>query len=284
MDPEVVLVIVAAALFGVVVWLVALPAGRAPRHPFDSEPLAWWRLVHPLFGGSLVCAFLWGWALQEPNPADEHVGLAFQLLAMLAAGIMVRALLRSARALRASSTAGVAIGTIGFRSPRVFVSEEFRRSVSDRVLAAALAHEAAHVKGRDPLRIWLAQMFADLQWPIPGTSRRFSAWLLAVEAQRDDEAIASGTAAPDLAKGILTAARLQLGSAPRLSAQVTGAGEGIAWRVRRLLGPRASSGVHAPSRTSWFVRTSSLALLLGAVWLGNSYGDGLLGVLPGVTR
>lgn len=282
MEREAVLVTVAAALCGLVVWLSALPVGRAwprTRHP---EHLAWWWLVLPLFAGGVVLAFLLGWALQEPDPADEHVGIPLYLLAVLTGGIALRAIIRSAKALRSSARAKIPIGTIGLVKPQVVVSDDFRRIASGDVLAAALTHETAHVKRRDPLRIWLAQLAADLQWPIPGTARRFSAWLLALEAERDNEAVASGAAAEDLAEAILTAARLQCGASTGLAANAAGGGDGIAWRVRRLLSPDVSGGTIAPRRAFLITRASCTAVVIGAVWLGLTYGEAVLSVLPGM--
>ena len=276
MDPEAVLVIVAAALFGVVVWLVALAMGRAQHRALEHR--AWWRLVFPLFSGLVMIAFLVGWAIQEPDPADERVGLALGLVAVVTGLITLRAIVRSVTALRLSSDAQIPLGTVGFVKPRVIVSEALRRIASREILAAGLAHEAAHVEHRDPLRIWVAQLAADLQWPIPGTARRFSAWLLALEAQRDDEAVASGVAPEDLAEAILIAARLQRG-APVTAANVLGAGDGIAWRVRRLLATDRSVVPVSHAAAMWI---SCTAVVIAAVGLGISYGDAVVGSLPGI--
>ena len=281
MDPELVLTVVAFALFGVVVWLVALPAGWAWLRSRAPERSAWWRLVLPLFVGALVFAFMLGWAAQEADPADEHVGLVLHLLALLSGGVVLRASARAAHALRLGANPRIPIGTLGLVTPRVVVSPEFRESVSEDVLAAALAHEAAHVRRRDPLRIWLAQLAADLQWPVPGTARRFSTWLLALEAERDDEAIASGVAGEDLAEAILAAARLPRVPATSLCAHAEGSGEGIAWRVRRLLGGRASNS-RPRLATRWGIPATCFALMTTAVWLGIHFGDAVLGALPGM--
>lgn len=280
MDPEVVLAIVAAALCAVVVWLVAVPASLAwlrSRHP---ERVAWWRLVLPLFASALVFAFLLGWAIQEPDPADESVGLVLRLLALLSGGVVLRAAVRGVHALRRVSQERIPIGTIGILRPTIVLSPEFRDRVSGEVLAAALAHEAAHARRRDPLRIWLAQLAADLQWPVPGTARRFSAWLIALEAERDDEALSTGVSGGDLAEAILVAARLHQSTRGNLCAHAKGRGEGIAWRVRRLLAATPSTSRQARA-ASWVVPASCF-MLIAAVWLGVHYGDSVLRLLPGI--
>ena len=279
MDPEVVLAVVGAALFGVVVWLVAVPAGWARTR--SQERLAYWQLTLPLFAGALVLAFLFGWALQEPKPTDERIGLALYLVGLGTAAVALRAFIRAMQSCRSSTRARIPIGTVGFVNPKVIVSDEFRQAASQEALAAALAHETAHVRARDPLRIWLAQLAADLQWPAPGTARRFSQWLLALEAERDNEAVASGVNEEDLAEAILVAARLHRGRQASACAQAAGGGEDIAWRVRRLL----TGELPAPSdrRSSpWTVRATCIALLMVAVWLGIDVGDAVLHALPGV--
>lgn len=278
MEREALLAVSAAAFFGIVVWMVALPAGWTRLRIRDAEKLAWWRLVLPLFAWGLVLAFFVGWALQEPDPSDERVGTAFHLLAALTGLIVLRALVRSMQALRGNVQTQVPIGTVGLVMPRIVVSAEFRQAASQDVLAAAMAHEAAHVRHRDPLRIWLAQLAADLQWPVAGTARRFSAWLLALEAERDSEAVASGADADDLAEAILAAARLQRGHRARLCANATGAGEGIAWRVRRLLSAEPSEHVRC---RSWTTAASSIGLVIVASFLGFHYGDVALRMILG---
>ena len=283
MEREALLSIVASAFFGLVVWVAALSVSRAQVRPPDAEQLAWWRLLLPLFTGSVLLAFLLGWALQEPNPADENAGIALRVLAAFMAAIVTRALYRAGKSLRLGcDDARVAIGTVGLAKPRIIVSDEFRRAATGEVLAAALAHEAAHVRRRDPLRIWFAQLAADLQWPMPGTAHRLASWLLVLEAERDGEAVASGACAADLAEAILIAARLQCRAASTLAANVAGGGDGVAWRVRRLLAPVPLRAPDAWTRTGWRACGSCTALILGAVWLGVMFGDAVLQRRPGV--
>ena len=55
--------------------------------------------------------------------------------------------------------------TVGLVRPRVRIDERLRDAVPAPSLAAVQAHEEAHARHRDPLRIWLAQTITDLQWP-----------------------------------------------------------------------------------------------------------------------
>ncbi len=280
MERELLLFILAAAGFGPAVWITALAFARLGRRRGTVASRATSAVFGPLLCGAVTAAFFVGWALQEPDPADEAVGPAFIVLAVVTAVVVLRAALRAILALVLVRAEEVTVGTIGLVRPRAVISAEFRRSAPKAVLAAALAHEAAHVRTRDPLRIWLAQIAADLQWPVPGAARRFERWLAELESRRDDEAIAQGVSPLDLAEAILTAAQFQprCGHAP---------GAGIAqmaveWRVRRLLdysGRTASSA----STARWLVVVFLfLAALLGAVALGMGDGEAFLRALPGV--
>jgi len=276
-DPELVLLVATLATLGLVVWPTALPAAWGGRRRLDPARVAWWRLVLPPFAGLLVFAFLVGWVIQEPNPADERIGSFVLALAWVGAAGVLRASARALWSIHASTRTSIPIGTVGLLVPRVVVSEAFRRRVSRPALAAALAHERAHARAKDPLRIWCARIAADLQWPVPGTHRRFASWLLALEAERDDEAIASGISGEDLAEAILAAARFC--AAPRLpSALAGGGGDGIAWRVRRLISG-TTRGRDERREHRWLVPAACLGLLAAAAWLGWHHGDALLGAL-----
>ncbi len=275
----------AAALFGTVVWVTAAGVGHQGRvrDLSVSKTRAWWRLVWPVFAGALVVAFLTGWALQEANPADEWVTLKVRALAGVVLAVVLRALLRALRSVRAARHAGGPIVTVGLLRCRTVISDAFEKAASPQVLAAALAHEAAHARYRDPVRIWMAQIATDLQWPMPRARRRFRNWVLALEMCRDDEAIDSGATPTALAESILLAARLHSGCATLSRAAVTGSGEGLVLRVRRLLSKPAVSGDGTMPRQ----RLTGLwcyAAIAVAGWLGALYGDALLMLLPGVGR
>jgi len=282
MDPELVLAVVATALFVVIVWLAALVQSRLASSAHEPEPRAWWVLVRPLIIWALAFAFLWGWSLREPNPTDERASLRLDLLATVAVVVALRALLRGLRALRSTSRQRLPIATVGLLRPRIVVSPSFLSGASEEVVQAALSHERAHVERRDPLRIWLAQVAADLQWPVPGASRRFAAWLLALEADRDSSVLARGTDPTDLAEAIVIAARLQTTSRSPASASAAGAGDGIAWRVHRLLSPDVAT---LPARPrSRLARRWWVALLFVALCLGLVYGETVMHALLGVAR
>lgn len=185
-------------------------ARRQGGGSFALERRAWRRIWRPLAPGLLVLAFLIGWALQEPDSAEALPILAFAI-ALPFALLWARAGLRAARSAR--SAAGVAAAkplaaTVGLWRPRTILSPLLHEQLDAAALRAVMEHEAAHARHRDPLRLWLAQLVTDLQWPLSGARRRFTEWRLALELARDDEALARGVDGGDLAAGLLAVARL----------------------------------------------------------------------------
>lgn len=278
--------VISLALFGAVVCVSA--AGGARQCAGEgvvtmSEEAAWWRLVWPPFAGIVVTAFLAGWAWQEPDPADEWVTVELCLIAALAGTVTLRAVVRACRSAILTRRAWAPIATVGLLRCRVVVSDEFENAASPEVLAAARAHEAAHARRRDPLRIWLAQIAVDLQWPVPHARRRFHRWALALEMRRDDEAVLGGASPTALAESIILAARLSRPWSARCTAGITGQGDGLALRVRRLLADEVggrSIGVTLP----WWIRGSCVATVAASAALGAVYGDAFLSLMPGVGR
>ncbi|MEC7526397.1 MAG: M56 family metallopeptidase [Myxococcota bacterium] len=278
MERELVFVGLSSALAICATWTVAIATFRSRRAAVTSEVGAFWRVVAPVLAAAAVLAFFVGWAVQEPDPADEWLEAGFWGLSAATAIVVLRATARGLSALRIPP--GLPVGVVGLFRPRVVVSEAFGRGVDESVLRAALAHEAAHVRHRDPLRIWLVAFATDLQWPLPGARSRFESWLLALEVERDDEALARGATRGALAEAILAAARLTRGPT-RTAVAAVGSEPGVALRMRRLLGGGARPRVRDDRRWAPWVVGSGL---LFVAWLGHGWGDALLAVLPGVGR
>src|SRR5262249_27136200 len=146
-------------------------------------------------------AALCGWALVEPEPAEPAPPVLF-LAALPFALVFMRALWRALRSATTSYNC-TAIATVGLLRPRIVVSPHLAEVLDASAMAAALAHEAAHVRYRDPLRLWLAQFGTDLLWPWPMAESRLRAWRQALELARDEEARLGGVTGPDLAAAIL---------------------------------------------------------------------------------
>ena len=137
-------------------------------------------------------------------------------------------------------------------------------------MVAALEHERAHVRGRDPLRIWLASIVTDMQWPWPPARRRFTAWLRALEIARDDEARANGVRGADLAAAILAIATAQRALPTHCAtAPLTDDSRRLQDRIARLLGDEPPP-FRQPDRSGFrFAR--------GGVALGAGWTVGMLG-------
>lgn len=242
-----------------------LPTGKPPRaqDSTTAERRAWLRLWARLLPAAAAWAGLLGWALVEPDPSDEALAGWRLALVVLLLIPWVRAAARAAWALRSPGAVRGAM-TVGLFRPQVRVDPEFAAAVDDRALAAAVAHEQAHVAHLDPLRIWLASVATDLSWPAPSAPRRLREWRAALERARDDEARWSGHEGADLAAAILAAAR-----APRVAGGlVAGVADGadLGARVQRLLVP--APPLPQPRRdwvTVWVLVILGIALLAGSV-------------------
>ncbi len=227
----------------------------------------------PLVPTVLAAGILVGWALQEPSDSDESFAPAALVLLAPMALIWLRAGWRALRALRIRARPAAA--TLGLFRPRVVVAPELRARLDAAELAAVLAHEAAHARHRDPLRLWLAQIVTDLQWPCPRARLRLDTWRRALELARDDEARANGVDGADLAAALVVAAKLQ--SQPTL-AGLLGDGSALAARVERLLAPLPPATM--PRTARWSLALG--AALAGALVVGALYGETLVRWLPGV--
>jgi hypothetical protein len=276
-DRDLVLAVGIAAYCGPL--LLLLGSIRAfPRRPAD-ERTCWNALWHPVIPAVIVLAALGGWALQEPAVADEAVTPILTLIAAPFALIWLRAAGRALRALLAT-TDGVPAATVGLFRPRVVIAPELVAALETEALHAAREHEAAHARHRDPLRIWLAQLLTDMQWPSPAAGDRFHEWMHALEIARDDEARARGVDGAELAAAIITAERLRGRRTAAAAAHLTGDGQALKERIERLLLPIGSGEARVSRpRLFWLVFCVGCvaALLLGAV-----HGDAIVRALPGV--
>ena len=282
MSRDLVLATVAFVVGSGGLWLAGWwPAARDEAPPPEArsgarlEQRAWRRLWRALVPAVLICATLVGWGIQEPPQTDEPLRPLVALVAVPAVLLWLRAIHRAWGALRRPRRAP-ALATIGIVRPRIVVGEDACRALDAPALEAALAHERAHVRHHDPLRIWLAQMATDLQWPSPFARRRFDRWLGALELARDEEARRDGAPGADLAAAIVAVAKLGAAGSGGAIAALRGEGRLFACRIRRLLRPLCPNDV-ASSRAALYAVT---AVVAGGVLAGIAFGDVLLRALP----
>ncbi|MFN7943076.1 MAG: M56 family metallopeptidase [Thermoanaerobaculia bacterium] len=238
----------------------------------DMERRHWvalWIRAAPALG---VALGLLAWAAVEPYNA-ERLALPAWGVVLVGAIVWSRALLRAVRSL-AIPEGQVVAGTLGLLRPRIVFSAQFQSAVDAAALRAAHAHEAAHARHRDPLRIWLTQFATDLLWPWKAARQRFRTWRYALELARDEEAVAAeGIEGADLAAAIVAAARLHPRSQCALAALVGDAA---------LLEARVNLLLHrAPfrsARSAAACTATAVVVLALAIWiaLGATLGETLV--------
>lgn len=125
--------------------------------------------------------------------------------------------------------------TVGLLRPRVYVTSGLLRRLDDTSCAAVLAHEAAHVRRRDPLTKLLAELLGAFH--LPRTRHALIADLsLACEQACDEEAAASIGDRTAVADALVKLGRMVGDASPPGIATVARFGEGnIASRVHALL-------------------------------------------------
>ena len=261
--------------------------------PAALERHAWLAVCSPLVPVLVITAWLVGWASTQPDPVtglDPFIVLAVWLPFGL---LFARAALRAGWALvRDPPECGVS--TFGFLQPQVAFSPFLARRLDEPVIRAALAHEHAHARHRDPLRIWVAQFITDLQWPWPQAQRRLTAWLAALELARDEEARRENIEGADLAAAVLASVRFLgeltprersgLGGTQLVHARLIGAEQTLQYRVSRLLAPSLRTEI-MPGKSLGLRRMLVLMvpLLLLAMMLGIVYGPRIMHSLLGLT-
>jgi hypothetical protein len=262
-----------AALQAVAAWPLVQSRIAIAR---QLERAAWLRLWWPLTPALIIAAWLCGWALSQPDPVPDRVGPFVFVACAPFTLLMFRAVIRAGWSLfRRPEEIGVA--TVGLIKPYIVFAPKLAKLLDDRAIQAALAHERAHVRHRDPLRIWIGQFVTDLQWPWSSARRRFETWLQALEYARDDEARAGGVEGADLAAAVVASARFYCDSTTGSYARLIGDPSALKERVARLLQPAPAMQHERPSIMRVALRLT-LALLL-AIALGVSYGEQVIGPL-----
>ena len=263
-----------AALQVIAAWLSALSRRRARS---ELEGAAWLRLWRPLVPALTVVAGLCGWALAEPDPVPNRVGPLVFIVCAPFALLGIRALVRAVWALLVSP-ADFGIATVGLLWLRIKKKPKQTKQQKERAIQAALAHERAHVRHLDPLRIWIAQFMTDLQWPWASAQRRFETWLAALEQARDDEARAEGVEGSDLAAALVASIRFHRGRTSGICAPLTGDRSALEARIERLLQPLEAAPRDSIATYVQLAMLVTLALL-AALGLGHIYGKWLVGAL-----
>lgn len=148
--------------------------------------------------------------------------------------------------------------TVGWLRPRIFAARALAERLRPEELAAVLAHEAAHVARRDPLRLSLLRFFGCTLFWIPALRR------LADDLADEAEVLADDAAAHDplvLASAILAVAQWEAPAPAGSGAVGFLRPDLLERRIRRLAGEDAHVRTHVTRRS---LLTAALALSL--VW------------------
>ncbi len=230
------------------------------------ERRRWLALWWPAAPTSVVAAWFCGWALSQPDPVRDPVGPFLFIACVPFAVVAVRAVVRAAWSL-ARSPGDCGVATVGLLRPHIVFAPQLAKRLDDRAIEAALAHERVHVRHRDPLRIWVAQLVTDLQWPWNSAQHRFTSWLEVLEYARDDEARAAGVDGADLAAALVGSLRFQSAKACIGGVGLIGQPEVVQARIARLLRPVPDAELPRDSSriaiAALLVLTLALALGLG---------------------
>jgi Zn-dependent protease with chaperone function len=245
------------------------------------ERLHWLALWWPAAPASVVAAWLCGWALSQPDPVRDPVG-PFVLIACVPFGIVVvRAVARAVWSL-ARSPGDCGVATVGLFRPHIVFAPQLAKRLDERAIEAALAHERAHMRHRDPLRIWAAQFVTDLQWPWGSAQRRFTTWLATLEQARDDEARATGVDGADLAAALVASLRFQSTRRCAGGVGLIGQAEVVQARIARLLRPLPDAALPLDPSGKSIAALFALTLLF-ATLLGVACGERVIRPLLAVT-
>lgn len=243
----------------------------------DLERLRWKELWLPIIPALIVVAWLCGWAAVEPDPVPEQVPIWLVLASVPFGLVVARAVIRAAWSLfREDGDPGTA--TVGLLKPWIVFSPRLARTLDERALEAALDHERAHARHRDPLRIWLAQLATDLCWPWPQAQLRLRRWIVALELARDEEARASGAEGSDLAAAILASVRLREQTLSPVGVQLTGDAGALQERIGCLLNPLADPALARNGGARLMPALLAIGLMSSAV-LGSAFGERVIGTL-----
>lgn len=278
MHPEVVLVLL--------VFLTAAPAAMLAGGLHNSRPLAfasprdmeracWKEVCVPLLPSAAIACLMGGWAIAEPVPADESVPPLAVVIASPFALVWCRAWIRAVASWLSPTAEDPLAATVGLFRPTILLSPVLRGALDPDAFAAVRAHEVAHAAHYDPLRIWLAQLATDLQWPFPAAQRRLRDWRRALEMARDQEVRQSGVDGSDLAAGILAVLRIAT-AVGGVAATLIEDESSLHERIQRLLAPVTVDRTNGHTVVAFAVVLSSLA---AALIVGMKAGDPLVAAL-----
>jgi Zn-dependent protease with chaperone function len=129
--------------------------------------------------------------------------------------------------------------TAGFARPRIYVSRALCAALAPDDLAVVVAHERAHARRRDPLRLLVARSLSLAHLP-PVRRALLHELALACELACDEEAARAVGDRLRVARALLAAERLLAGATPPASLALAFGGRALPARVAALLAEPAA--------------------------------------------
>lgn len=279
--------------------LVAVLGSAVLRGSLRRDQVALLRLTPLLLGLLLGGGTLAAWVTHEPRQTRQEVRLPLHAAAGLGALLAAGGALRAVRTWRATrrlwrgwAAAGrpcalpgwrgaawrfparhPVVAVVGCLRPRLFLSEPALALLDREELAAVLAHERAHVAGRDNLTLLLLRSLPDPLAFLPAGRGLVRAWRAASERAADAAVHGLGAVpAAALASALLRVGRLLPEADPLPVSTLHDGSEDLAGRVGRLLSPApepAGLPEAGPVAGLLAALAAAAALLLGtpALWL-----------------
>jgi beta-lactamase regulating signal transducer with metallopeptidase domain len=160
----------------------------------------------------------------------------------------------------------------GLRRPRVYYSDGLARLLDPTELRAVLLHEKAHARKRDPLKVFVAHVFAAAFWPVPLARTLRDRYLALLEVRADQEAAQTVSVRP--VAGALVKLLQQAPAAPFQPAAVSHINpteERVKWLLDPVRRPRIQL---LPARH--LVANALMAVSAALLTLGATSGTGIL--------
>lgn len=192
---------------------------------------------------------------------ELHLPSPHSVVGLAAAAVNVDA--SAIRVMRGLSTPAF---TAGLLMPRIYIGEELATRLAPSELSAVIAHEDAHRRRRDPLRLTAWRFLACLLFFLPVLRRLADDMADEAEVAADDAAVTrSGVDPLTLASALLAIAKRFDG---RAIVPATAPGfhreEILGRRVRRLAGEESAIGTHLTRRSALLA-----VVALTAIWVSG---------------
>jgi Zn-dependent protease with chaperone function len=288
--------------------MAALSAARAPTR---ARTLLAMRLLPSAAAAAVAMGLvLPAYARFEPAQAGERITVPLALLAAAALALVLHGVLRGARAL--SSTSALLRGwmaqaepvtmplspvpvyrvrdplavfaVVGVQHPRMYVSDRVLEALAPAELAAAVAHECAHLEAADNVKRLLLRSCPDLVG-LSGVSRAIEReWSRASEAHADERA--SGgcrETALALAASLVKVARLAPAAPGGLPVSALHDGGDVDMRVRRLVAV-ATDTVAVPNAAGAMALRAGLVLGAASFTLASQAWPAVHGLIEVAAR